>query len=297
MASVPLIGPVRDDRSCLTPCLCCLWRVILVSATVLCGPAEGGDFPLWEVGAGVGVLSIPDYRGSAEQRGYVLPIPYLVYRGERMQVDRDKVRGLLLSGRRWELDISANAGVPVSSDSNAARSGMPDIDPTVELGPQFSLTIAGGSNESYQLDLRLPLRQVWAVDPPHLRPVGRVFNPVINLDLRHRWPGPGWKLGIQAGPTFADRDYHRYYYEVDEAYANASRQAYVAQEGYSGAQTTASLSRRFANVWFGAFLRVTDLHGASIEDSPLVRRKTNVMAGLGVSWIFAQSTARVEANE
>jgi outer membrane protein len=37
--------------------------------------------PLWEVGAGIGALSVPDYRGSEARSTYVLPAPYFVYRG------------------------------------------------------------------------------------------------------------------------------------------------------------------------------------------------------------------------
>jgi len=37
---------------------------------------------------------MPAYRGSSDQRGYLLPVPYAVYRGEVLKVDR--VRGVVL---------------------------------------------------------------------------------------------------------------------------------------------------------------------------------------------------------
>ncbi|MDT8388844.1 MAG: MipA/OmpV family protein [Thiogranum sp.] len=261
------------------------------------GVAGARDYPLWEAGAGVGFLSIPDYRGAEEQREYALPIPYLIYRGERLRVDREKVRGLLLETQRWELNISAGAGVPVNSNDNAARKGMPDLHPTVELGPQINITLAGSRDSAYQLDLRLPVRQVWAVDWPGLRSVGRVFSPVLNYDLRNRWLGPRLRLGLQAGPIFADGDYHRYYYQVDPAFSRADRPAYSAGGGYAGSQGTISLSQRFDGYWVGAFVRVSDLHGAVIEDSPLVRQKTNLFGGVAVSRVFGRSAKRVEAEE
>jgi outer membrane scaffolding protein for murein synthesis (MipA/OmpV family) len=261
------------------------------------GTAIAEQHPLWEIGAGVGLLSIPDYRGSDEQRFYALPIPYLVYRGKILRVERDKLRGLLLHGDNWEFAISANAGVPVKSDNNDARRGMPNLDPTVELGPQLNITLAGSLDADYQLDLQLPVRQVWAVDWPQLHSVGKVFSPVLNLDLRDRWPSQGWRLGLQAGPLFADRDYHSYYYGVEPAYSRANRPAYSTSGGYSGMQGTVSLSRRFDNFWVGAFFRATDLHGAVIDDSPLVRQKTNLMGGLGVNWIFGRASRLVETDE
>ena len=51
--------------------------------------------PLWEAGAGVTVLDFPDYRGSDERHTLVLPIPYLVYRGEFFKSDHESVRGVL----------------------------------------------------------------------------------------------------------------------------------------------------------------------------------------------------------
>lgn len=261
------------------------------------GKVLAGDYPLWEVGAGVGVLSFPDYRGSDEQRSYVLPLPYLIYRGERLRVDRDKLRGLLLQGERWEFNISANAGVPVDSDDNDARSGMPDLDPTVELGPQLNVTLAGGRSGAYQLDLRLPVRQVWGLDWPDMNRVGLLFTPTLNLDLRNSWPGSGWRTGLQLGLQYADNDYHDYYYGVAPVYSRADRPAYSASGGYGGLQSTLSLSRRFDDFWVGAFVRATDLHGTRIEDSPLVRRDTNLMGGVGISWIFGRSSTRVEAYE
>ncbi|HWH49052.1 MAG TPA: MipA/OmpV family protein, partial [Burkholderiales bacterium] len=47
--------------------------------------ARGGEFPLWEAGAGVAVIDFPDYRGSNERRVIALPIPYLVYRGDLLK--------------------------------------------------------------------------------------------------------------------------------------------------------------------------------------------------------------------
>lgn len=278
---------MRYRRAC---CIFSLWFAVS-------GSLPAAEYPLWEIGAGVGVLSFPDYRGSDKQRSYVLPLPYLVYRGERLRVDRDKLRGLLLSGDNWEFNLSANAGVPVKSDDSDARTGMPDLDPTVELGPQLNVTLAGGRRDTYQLDLRLPVRQVWALDWPDLNGVGWLFTPTLNLDLRNSWPGPGWRTGLQLGLQYADSDYHDYYYGVAPVYARVDRPVYNTSGGYGSLQGTLSLSRRFDTFWVGTFVRATDLHGSSIEDSPLVRRKTNLMGGVAISWILGRSATRVEAYE
>ena len=62
------------------------WLLSLVGAP---GAAWAQDKPLWELGLGAGVLRAPDYRGSANHTTYVAPIPYLIYRGRHVQVDRE----------------------------------------------------------------------------------------------------------------------------------------------------------------------------------------------------------------
>ncbi len=101
----------------------------------------GCEYPLWEAGVGAGALSLPDYRGSDQQRFYAFPVPYLVYRGEILKVDRTAVRGLFFQSDRFEFDVSLNASPPVNSGRNHARQGMPDLDPTGEIGPSLIIKL------------------------------------------------------------------------------------------------------------------------------------------------------------
>ena len=81
-------------------------------ALLLCAsiPLARADLrPEWEIGAGATVFTLPDYRGSDESRGYVLPLPYVIYRGERFRVDRQGLRGIFFESDRVELDVSLSA--------------------------------------------------------------------------------------------------------------------------------------------------------------------------------------------
>ncbi|MBE0620122.1 MAG: MipA/OmpV family protein, partial [Burkholderiales bacterium] len=49
--------------------------------------ARAEQLPLWEAGAGAAALSFPDYRGSNERQSWLLPVPYIIYRGEFLQAD------------------------------------------------------------------------------------------------------------------------------------------------------------------------------------------------------------------
>ncbi|MCD6040476.1 MAG: hypothetical protein K0R40_79 [Burkholderiales bacterium] len=252
--------------------------------------------PEWELGAGVTGFTLPDYRGSDENRGYVLPFPYAIYRGEKVRLDRGGVRGLFLDTDRVQLDLSMTATPPVDSDKNRAREGMPHLDPTLEVGPRLKITLARDRLDDWALSFRLPVRAVVATDFSHWKGAGYTAYPHLALDTRPVFLGGRWNLGLQAGPLYGTRAYHKYFYQVDPEHATPERPAYEARGGYSGALAIASITRRFQKLWVGAFIRYDTLKGAAFESSPLVRRDDALMAGLAFAWVFAESASKVEVD-
>jgi outer membrane protein len=254
-------------------------------------PSEPGlkpRLPKWELGVGPGVLSLPDYRGSDQQRAYVLPFPYVAYRGEKIRADRQGIRGHLVDTGAFDLDLSLSAGVPVNSDKNPARTGMPGLKPTVEVGPQAIFRLYGKPTSNTFLSLRLPVRKVFALDVEQFGDPGWVATPNLNLNLRNTLI-PQWNVSMGAGAYFGDANHHRYYYGVDSQYATSSRSAYNARGGYGGAQLSFALTRRFDRWWVGGFARASTVSGAVFADSPLVKQNTNWYVGLGAAYVFAQS--------
>jgi MipA family protein len=271
-------------------------RRIVVAALVaaISLPARAVELPLWEVGAGALGLRLPDYRGSDESRSYVYPFPYVVYRGQALRVDRDGVRAIFFESDRAELDLSLHGSPPTDSENNRTRRGMDDLDPTLEIGPRLNFTVLRDRSGDWRLDLRLPLRAAIATDLSNMKGIGYVFAPHLQLDMRPVFLGGGWNLGVQAGPLYASRSFHRYFYAVDPQFAAPGRPAYSPGGGYSGALVLLSASRRFARFWLGAFMRYDMLDGAVFADSPLVRRDHGVMAGVSLAWVFAQSREKVQ---
>ena len=267
---------------------------VVAAVLGLSGGARAEPMPLWEAGAGITAISFPDYRGSNERQLWVLPFPYLVYRGEYLQADERRMRGLFYRTDRLELDISINGSVPVDSGENDARRGMPDLDATLEIGPALNLKLFETTDRKARLELRLPARAVFASDFSYVRHVGWVFQPNLNLDVRDPLGHAGWKLGFFAGPIFSDQRYHRYFYEVDPAFATASRPAYSPGGGYAGTQLISSLSKRYREFWVGGFVKWDTLNRAAFEDSPLVKDRQGLAAGVAVAWILGESKTRVE---
>lgn len=272
------------------------WKISIALFLLAVGNAWA-DKPLWEAGAGVGVVDFATYRGSDRNKSYILPVPYFVYRGKFLKVEREKVRGVLFKSDRAELDVSVNGTVPVKSGDNPVRSGMPNLDPTLEVGPSLNISLWKSADRDRKVELRLPLRYATATNFSRVYGVGWLFQPQVNLDVRNISRMPGWNLGLLTGPLFASASYHQYFYGVAPQYATTWRPAYNARGGYAGMQFIAALSKRYPSFWVGGFVKLDDLNGAVFADSPLVQSKTNVSGGFAISWIIGKSQVMVKDDE
>lgn len=246
--------------------------------------------PLWEAGAGVGLLSLPDYRGSDQRRSYALPFPYFIYRGERLSVDRQGMRARLFDSDRFHLEASFTGNFALRSAGNLARAGMPTLYPLLEAGPELVYTIspARGLGDSH-LDLRLATRTAFSFGGGQVTQRGWTASPYLrlsNLDLA----GSGVDFTATIGLLYGNAKYHDYLYSVGAEYSNGARPAFQASGGYGGVFSQVAAGRRFGNFWVGGYLRLDTLNGASFEASPLVRSQRYAAAGLAFSWIFAASS-------
>ena len=251
--------------------------------------------PEWELGAGVAAIDFPLYRGSNERRFFLLPIPYFVYRGEKLQVNRERVRGLIFKRDRAEMDVSVNGSVP--AQGSVARQGMPDLDPTLEIGPSLNFHLLYSADKKNTFDLRMPLRGVIASNFKHVQPIGWLFQPQLDLDFRDI-EHSGWNIGLVGGVIYSDHRYHAYFYDVAPQYATATRPAYSVGGGYSGTQYIFSFSKRAQDGhWIGGFMKWDNLNGAVFANSPLVKSRQYFTIGIAATWTFNRSDKMVEVND
>ena len=293
------VGTGQDDAAGLLIFQMGLSKSFFITAAaslLIAYPAIAEQVPQWEVGAGAAYIDFPHYRGSNERQTYLLPIPYAIYHGDILKVDRQRVRGMLFHTDAAELDVSVNGSVPVRN--NGARQGMPDLDPAFEFGPALNISLHKSESNHVQLELRLPLRLVVATDFSYLRDIGFMFQPQLNLDVKDVFDQNGWNLGMGAGPIFTDRRYNQFFYGVDARYERLpDRPAYTASGGYAGSQFVVALSKRFPRYWLSGFVKWDRLQGATFEGSPLVKRKETATFGFAVSWVFAESSIRVDEDK
>lgn len=269
----------------------------LAALSLIAGPAGAAEErPLWELGAGVAAFSFPAYRGSDHTNNFLMPVPHFSYNGDFFKADRQGIRGSFFDSDRLELTVSMALSAPASSKDVAIRAGMPDLNGTFEIGPEIDFTFWRSENRARFVKLLLPLRTGVTLESSP-RDIGWVFHPKLNLDITDIPGMPGWNLGTLAGPLFGDKRQHAYYYTVAPQYATAERPAYEAKAGYAGMQYLVALSKRFPKYWVGGFARYDNLSGASFEDSPLVRKKDYVAAGIAITWILGESSTRVMVDD
>ena len=241
---------------------------------------DGDEKPQWEFGVGLGGLSLPHYRGSDQRDEYFAPVPYVRYRGNKLKVDREGGRYYFVDAETFKLDLSAAFSLPVDSDDNRARQGMPDLDAILEVGPRMQWFLWESADRRLRFRAAAPVRL--AVNLSDAGNEGWFFAPYLQLRYYSTM-----ETAFSVGPMWASEKFHDYYYQVDNQYATVGRPAYDAKAGYSGFRFTLTNSQRISkHYWWGGFVRYDLLSGAEFEDSPLVKQKDALMLGFAISYIF-----------
>jgi outer membrane scaffolding protein for murein synthesis (MipA/OmpV family) len=251
--------------------------------------AQSGVQPLWEWGAFGGVLSGPAYPASTERLNRALVFPYFIYRGERLNVDRDGIDARLRLSPGVELDLGVSGSFPASSDGISVRQGMPDLGSLLEFGPRLKVQLPSPAT-GLRLALDLPLREVFEVNGG-TRSQGLVFEPTVVLDAANL--ADGWSLTAKAGLAWGDQQINQYFYGVAPAYATGLRPAYEAQSGLMSARASVSTSKSLGpDVRVFGYARI-DYYGLSANTgSPLHLQNSSPSLGLGLVWTLGRSEAR-----
>ena len=173
---------------------------------------------------------------------------------------------------------------------------MPGLKPTFEVGPSLDLHLWRSTDRRVKFDLRLPVRAAVTLESSP-RAIGWQASPRLAVDIADVGGHPGWDLGLLAGPLFAERRYHDYFYSVAPQFSTAQRPAYGATGGYAGTHAIGALSKRFPDFWVGGYVRYDILSGSVFAPSPLVKSDTYWSAGLGIAWMISQSSRLVEAEQ
>lgn len=240
----------------------------------------------WTFGVGIAAARFSHYLGSEQSRSVLLPFPYIHYQSKTTTIDRDGIKRNFLTGKNWDITLSGSGEIRVESEDNRARTGMPDLDWVLAIGPVLNYHLKDDKSQS----IRWHIRKAFTFDDG-IESVGWLSN----LGLRQRFEMPDIQWG-QADLTasvnllYGSSKYNNYFYGVAPQYATATRAKYQADAGFAGSQLTLvySLKNHPNQDKFRAniFLRATNLNGSEFEHSPLVTQTTNVNFGVSYAWLF-----------
>jgi len=264
-----------------------LWVALAIAASPWSVKAQTPA--LWEVGGFAGSLTSPAYPASAERLNRNLVLPYFIYRGQHLNVDRDGIDARVQLAPGIELDVGVNGSFPARSNDVLARQGMPDLGTLLEFGPRLRVKLPN-PGPGLRLGLDFPLREVLEVNGG-TRGQGLVFEPTVVLDAANL--SDGWSLTAKAGVAWGDQALNQYFYGVAPLYANAQRAAFDAQAGLMSARTSISTSKSLSpDLRVFGYARM-DYYGlGSNTASPLYLQNSSPTWGLGLVWTIGRSEAR-----
>lgn len=259
------------------------------------GPAET-DPPLWEFGLAAYARFGPAYPASEEWQLNIIPLPYPIYRGKilRMGDHTDNpVRAHLLRRDRVKLDLNFGGNFAANGDDIDARTGMPDLDLLLEVGPELEFQF---TPEPFGGKMFLALQARGAASLDGLNPDWRGM--VYSTEFKFERPFQSSEFILRLAPEWASTDYMDFFYGVAPAYAMPERPAYEAGNGYLGTRLSLTLryaiTRKFDIV---GGLRFGFYHGAANADSPLFTQQTTSWVMLALIWKFWASERRAAASD
>ncbi len=258
-------------------------KILFVVLAILLNQLQAKQTNQLKLGAGFSFISVPEYIGSSRQKQYIFPYPYIYYDSENLTIEKNMIFNHLYQSKDFDIDLSFSGTLPVKSDSNSLRYNMEQLDPTLEIGPNFIYKLFHFTDNQSYISMELPIRSVWSVDFPNMHQKGYITNP--NLYLNYYFDNY-IQLELSTGPTFATKKYHNYFYEVTLKDVTVNRTEYHSKDGYGGWKNTIGLTYSQDNIWYGAFVRYYNLNNAEFIDSPLVNQNDALFYGMAVSYIF-----------
>lgn len=249
------------------------------------------SLPRWEWGVGIAAAHLRDYPGSDHYGTYALPLPWFIWRSDRIEVGRDGGRSVLFRSPHVGVDFTLTANPPSNNGDNPERAGMQPLDAVLEPGMRVRWRQSLDEHGRWRFGAHLPVRYAIAVDDRlHTRALGAHAEPGLSLD---NILSPTWSWGTSISFGFAENGYTDYYYGVSLAEATTARPFYQAQGGYTGWLAGLRLAWRRNNLSAGLFARFESLADATFRDSPLVSSEHGLTLGLSGSWRLGRSQQTV----
>lgn len=246
------------------------------------------DLPLWEAGFVAAGVNQPAYPGAEDRAGLLFALPFVIYRGDYLRIDRGTVGLRAIKTPRAELDVGFAASLGSSSSVVEARRGMDDLGTLVEFGPRLKIHLGDVSEGHGSSRIQIPVRGVYDLNN-HLKYRGIAYELqwVKDMELPE-----DWTVTTNLGALFGDQQLADTFYRVAPGEATSVRPSYNASSGLISWQASIFASRFFTrDMRLLSYLRFDSVASSANHDSPLVRRDTGWTFSLGLLWTLSHSDA------
>lgn len=240
----------------------------------------------WNAGVGVAGAGYPAWRGASEAESLVLPLPTFSVWTPQAEIGSEGLEAQKRFGAHGLLRFSASGSLPVDSDASALRTDMPDLDPTVELGPALGWRSAQYGPWHWRAETLL--RGVMSVDFEQPQWLGWTLQPRVALHWRSGVVSSqqAIRARVAVGPIWAQQKLHAYFYDVPAELATAQRPAFRSRGGYNGTRANFSLDWLQGRLLVSGYVGYDDLRGTAFADSPLRPEDQYWLIGSFMSWRF-----------
>ncbi|MGZ6488216.1 MAG: MipA/OmpV family protein [Pseudobdellovibrio sp.] len=253
------------------------------------------DHPLFEWGIFIAHGKLADYPGSDEYRYRTIPVPYISYHGDIFQTDdQDGTRVRFIKDPNFDFDLSFGGSFPTENNNDIARTGMPDLDWTLEVGPRLIYYFYRNS-EVGNIRLGLPVRSAFSTNLSNLKGIGYVLAPTFQID-KYDFISKGVDLYFDFTMNFISKGEADYFYGIDRKYQTSLRPAYEAQSGFLNWETSlaAKIERDQNVLLFG--VEYSDLSQSANRGSYLQRTNQNISYFVGLGRILFRSEEKADSR-
>lgn len=254
--------------------------------------------PKVEAGLAAAGIYSPAYPGSSVSSDRFFAAPWVIYRGENVNVKDGGVNLKAYDSDLVTVDLGISFSLNADSSITPVRDGMPDLDYLLELGPRVNVWLYDEYRESgyrNRLNWKTSYRQAMSLDFKRLALHGR--GPVFDTELDYRWDSNAASdLSILAsvGALWVGNKLSDYIYAVEPQYVTEDREAYDAQAGFLGIDLSLGILVRPVknmSVYFGLGVDLYD--GSRNDQSPLFEKERGSSVLLGVAYTLYESAETV----
>jgi len=95
----------------------------------------------FEFGVAAAALRVPAYPSSSVKNDRFFGAPWIIYRGDRVQVKEGGVELKAFQSKKLLVDVGIGAALGSDASDTPLRAGLPDLDFILQLGPRFTVPV------------------------------------------------------------------------------------------------------------------------------------------------------------